>query len=194
MAKKDTVKKSESVKTPHLLVKYNKEVVPALKEKLGAKNNFEVPRITRIVVNVGVGKIMEQEALQKTVWEDVRKISGQAPVYVLAKKAISGFKLREGDKVGVMVTLRGRRMWDFLEKFIVAALPRIKDFQGIPENNFNGSGDCSVGIKEHIVFPEINPDETNYIFGLQVSIATSAKKKEEGVALMKALGFPVRES
>lgn len=181
------------VKTPHLLDKYNQEVVPAMKEKFGFQNNLEVPRITRIVVNVGIGKIMEQEALQKNVWDDIRKISGQAPVYTLAKKAISGFKLRERDKVGVMATLRGRRMWDFLEKFIVGALPRVKDFQGISENSFNGTGNCSVGIKEHIVFPEINPDETNYIFGLQVSIVATAKKKEEGVALLKGLGFPVRE-
>lgn len=188
---KDSVKKV--AKAPHLLEKYNKEVVPALKEQFGFKNSMEVPRITRIVVNVGIGKIMEQESLQKAVWEDIRKIAGQAPVYAIAKKAISGFKLREGDKVGVMATLRGRRMWDFLEKFIVAALPRIKDFQGISQNSFNGTGDCSVGVKEHIVFPEINPDETNYIFGLQVSIVTNAKQKEEGIALLKGLGFPVRE-
>lgn len=183
--------KSQAI--PHLLEKYNKEVVPAMKERFGFKNNLEVPRVTRIVVNVGVGKIMENENLQKAVWEDIRKISGQAPVFSLAKKAISGFKLRERDKVGVTVTLRGRRMWEFLERFIVATLPRIKDFQGIPETNFNDTGNCSVGIKENIVFPEINPDETNYIFGLQVGIVTSAKKREEGVVLLKNLGFPVRQ-
>jgi len=178
---------------PHLQEKYFKEVIPAMKEQFGFKNNLEVPRLTRIVVNAGVGKIMENENLQKNVWEDIRKISGQAPVFSLAKKAISGFKLRQGDKVGVTVTLRGRRMWEFLERFIVAALPRIKDFQGIAETNFNGTGNCSVGVKEHIVFPEINPDETNYIFGLQVAIVTTARKREEGVALLKNLGFPVRQ-
>lgn len=187
-------KKEQATKTSHLLAKYNKEVIPAMKEKFGFKNNLEVPRITRIVVNVGVGKIVEQESLQKNIWEDIRKISGQAPVYALAKKAISGFKLRQGDKVGVKVTLRGKRMWDFLEKLIVATLPRIKDFQGIPATNFNDTGDCSVGIKEHIVFPEINPDETNYVFGLQVSIVTNAKKRDEGIVLLKTLGFPVREN
>jgi len=184
---------AKEAKIPHLQEKYVKEVIPAMKEQFGFRNNLEVPRLTRIVVNVGVGKIMENENLQKSVWEDIRRISGQAPVYTLAKKAISGFKLRQGDKVGVAVTLRGRRMWEFLERFIVAALPRIKDFQGIPETSFNGTGNCSVGIKEHIVFPEINPDETNYIFGLQVVIVTTAKKREEGVALLKNLGFPVRQ-
>jgi len=189
---KDSAK--QSTKAPRLLEKYNKEVIAVMKEKFGFKNNMEVPKITRIVVNVGIGKITEQETLVKNVWEDIRKISGQAPVYALAKKAISGFKLRQGDKVGVMVTLRGKRMWDFLEKLIVATLPRIKDFQGIPETNFNNTGDCSVGIKEHIVFPEINPDDTNYVFGLQASIVTNAKSREEGVALLKGLGFPVREN
>lgn len=177
---------------PHLQEKYAKEVVPAMKEQFGFKNNLEVPRLSRIVVNVGVGKIMENENLQKNVWEDIRRLSGQAPVFAIAKKAISGFKLRQGDKVGVTVTLRGRRMWEFLERMIVAALPRIKDFQGIAETNFNDTGNCSVGFKEQIVFPEINPDETNYIFGLQVTIVTSARKREEGFALLKNLGFPVR--
>jgi large subunit ribosomal protein L5 len=183
---------TKAAKTPHLQEKYLKEVIPAMKEQFGFKNNLEVPRLSRIVVNVGVGKIMENENLQKNVWEDVRRISGQAPVYALAKKAISGFKLRQGEKVGVTVNLRGRRMWEFLERMIVAALPRIKDFQGIAEGNFNDTGNCSVGFKEQIVFPEINPDETNYIFGLQVTIVTTAQKRAEGFALLKNLGFPVR--
>jgi len=193
MAQKTPKAKATSVKNLRLQDKYNQEAVPQMKEKFGFKNNLEVPRLSRIVVNVGIGKITEQESLVKNVWEDIRKITGQAPVYALAKKAISGFKLRQGDKVGIKVTLRGKRMWEFLEKLIMATLPRIKDFQGIPEGNFSGTGDCSVGIKEHYVFPEINPDETSYVFGLQVSIVTTAKKKEEGVALLKGLGFPVRE-
>jgi len=186
--------KSVLAKVPHLLDKYNQEVVPAMKQQFGFKNSLEVPRVSRIMVNVGVGKIAEQEALLKNVFEDIRKIAGQTPVFALAKKAISGFKLKQGDKVGIKVTLRGRKMWEFLEKMTVAALPRVKDFQGIPETNFNETGDCCVGIKEHYVFPEINPDETNYVFGMQVCIVTTAGSRKEGMALLKGLGFPVREA
>jgi len=173
--------------------KYVKEVIPKVKQELGLKNDLEVPRLSRIVVNVGIGKIAAEEPLVKKVVEDIRKITGQQPVFTVAKKAISGFKVKQGDKVGLKVTLRGKRMWDFLERMIVGALPRIKDFQGIPLANITEVGDCSVGIREHIVFPEINPDETNYVFGLQVNIVTTAKTKAEGIAVLKALGFPVRE-
>jgi large subunit ribosomal protein L5 len=172
--------------------KYNKEVVPQVMKELGYDNPLQVPRLSRIVVNVGIGKIASEEALVKKVEADLKKITGQAPAFALAKKAISGFKVKQGDKVGIKVTLRGKRMWDFLERMIVGALPRIKDFQGIALANFNKTGDCSVGIREHIVFPEINPDETNYVFGLQVNIVTTAKTQEEGVVLLKALGFPVQ--
>ncbi|MFH1183352.1 MAG: 50S ribosomal protein L5 [Candidatus Moraniibacteriota bacterium] len=173
--------------------KYVKEVIPKVKQELGLKNDLQVPRLSRIVVNVGIGKIAEQEAQVKKVEEDLRKITGQAPVYAIAKKAISGFKVKEGDKIGIKVTLRGKRMWDFLERLIVGTLPRIKDFQGIAHTNFNQTGDCSVGIREHIVFPEINPDETSFVFGLQVNIVTTAKTQNEGIVLLKALGFPVRD-
>lgn len=172
--------------------KYLKEVVPKVKEELGYENSMQVPRLQRIVVNVGIGKIAEQEALVKKVEEDLKKITGQAPAFALAKKAISGFKVKQGDKVGIKVTLRGKRMWEFLERLIVGTLPRIKDFQGIALTNFNQTGDCSVGIREHIVFPEINPDETSYVFGLQVNIVTTAQTKEAGIAMLRALGFPVQ--
>lgn len=172
--------------------KYSKEVVPQVMKELGYTNALQVPRFKRIVVNVGIGKIAEQEAQVAKVVDDLRKITGQAPVYALAKKAISGFKVKQGDKVGIKVTLRGKRMWEFLERMIVATLPRIKDFSGIPLSNFNNTGDCSVGIREHIVFPEINPDETSFVFGLQVNIVTTAKTREEGVAVLKALGFPIQ--
>ena len=172
--------------------KYFLEAVPKLKEDLKIKNDLEAPRVSRIVVNTGIGKIADQENLVKAIVADLNKITGQKPIFTLAKKAISGFKLKQGSPVGVLVTLRGRRMWEFLERLIVATLPRIKDFQGVGERNFNSSGDCSVGIKEQTVFPEINPDETNFIFGLEVSLVTTAKSKKEGMALLKALGFPVR--
>jgi large subunit ribosomal protein L5 len=174
--------------------KYIKEVIPKVKAELGFKNDLQVPRLERIVVNVGIGKIAEQEPQIAKVVEDLRKITGQAPAFAIAKKAISGFKVKQGDKVGVKVTLRGKRMWEFLERMIVAALPRIKDFSGIPITNFSDTGDCSVGIREHIVFPEINPDETNFVFGLQVNIVTTARTREEGMAVLKALGFPVQHN
>lgn len=177
---------------PALQKKYYEIVVPSVKKQFDLKNNFEVPRIVRIVVNVGIGKIMADERLTKKVWEDIKKITGQSPVYALSKKAISGFKIKQGDKVGIKVTLRGKRMWEFLERLVVATLPRIKDFQGIPENNFGSSGNCSVGIKEQIVFPEINPDETDYVFGLEVCIVTNGNDKNKGIAVLKELGFPIR--
>jgi len=171
--------------------KYAKEVVPALKKQFGWKNDLQVPKITHIVVNAGIGKVRDQEAVVKAIFSDLRKITGQQPVFTLAKQAIAGFKTKQGDRVGIKVTLRGGKMWDFFERLTVAALPRVKDFGGIAEQNFSSAGDCSVGIREHTVFPEINPDETNHVFGLQIAIVTTAKKREEGVALMKALGFPV---
>jgi large subunit ribosomal protein L5 len=172
--------------------KYFKEAVPALKKQFGWQNDLQVPKITHIVVNVGIGKMKDQESQVKAAFSDLREIAGQQPVYTLAKQAIAGFKVKQGDKVGMMVTLRGGKMWDFLERLIVAALPRVKDFQGIAEKNFSSAGDCSVGIKEHTVFPEVNPDEISFVFGLQIAIVTTARKREEGIALLRALGFPVK--
>lgn len=172
--------------------KYNQEVIPKVKEQFKYGNSLQVPRLKRIVVNVGIGKIREQENSVKAVEEDLRRITGQQPVFVAAKQAIAGFKVKQGDKVGVKVTLRGKKMWEFLERLITAALPRVKDFSGIAEKNFDARGNCSVGIKEHTVFPEINPDETNFVFGLQATIVMNAKKKEEGMAVLRALGFPIK--
>jgi len=180
------------MKKPNLKEKYDKEVVPAFKKKFGVKNTLEVPRIQRITINVGAGSEAQRLNHDK-IAKELAKITGQSSVKTLAKKAIAGFKTRQGLPIGLKVTLRGKRMWEFLEKFIVAALPRIKDFQGIPVKNFNEKGDCSVGIKEHIVFPEINPDEADFVFGLQVIINIDSKSKEEGIFILKELGFPVEK-
>ena len=188
------MKKTKSSKNlvPNLKRKYDEEIIPAMKERFGLKNSWEVPRLEKIVVNVGIGSGGQGEAW-KQMEEDIKKITGQAPVYTVARKAISGFKVREGMKVGMKVTLRGRRMWEFLERIIVAAFPRIKDFQGIPKKNFDESGSVSVGIKEHVVFPEINADEVNHTFGLQVSLVLKEGDKEKGIELMRLLGFPVQK-
>ncbi len=180
-------------RVPNFKQKYSEEVIPKVREELKLSNNLAVPRITRIVVNTGIGKIREQENLMKSALHDLRQMTGQQPVFVIAKQAIAGFKIKQGDKVGLKVTLRGNKMWEFLEKLIVAALPNVRDFQGISLSSFGGTGDCSIGIKEHIVFPEINPDEANYIFGLQVNIVTTAKTQAEGISLMKALGLPLQK-
>ena len=183
--------KATKTTQPNLKVKYLKEVLPELKKEFGFKNDLESPRLLKIVVNVGIGKIAGNENAIKHILADVEKITGQKPVVTLAKQAIAGFKVKEGDKVGVKVTLRGRRMWDFLERLIVATLPRIKDFQGIAVTKFGGNGNISLGIKEHFVFPEINPDETDFVFGLEVCIVGTAKNQAEGSFLLKKLGFPL---
>jgi len=181
------------MKKANLQEKYQKEVVPAFKKEFKVKNDLEVPRITRIIINTGTGSISEKDT-QKKVVDELAKIAGQKPVPTLAKKAISGFKVRQGMNVGLKVTLRGKRMWEFLERLITAALPRIKDFQGIPTKNFSEKGDCCLGIKEYEVFPEINPDEVDYSFGLQVCIGIEgAKKKEESIFILSELGFPVQK-
>lgn len=189
MSKATEIKKTGE--EPNLKVKYLNEVLPELKKTFGFRNSLESPRLTRIVVNVGIGKINTNENAIKHILADLEKFTGQKPVVTLAKKAIAGFKLKEGDKVGVKVTLRGKRMWHFLERLVVATLPRIKDFQGISVKKFGNTGNLSLGLKEHFVFPEINPDETDFIFSLQVCISTTARNQEEGAFLLKKLGFPL---
>jgi len=183
-----TKNNKDSVSIPNLKAKY-RAVLPQIKEQFELKNDFEVPQIEKIVVNTGIGSIATDAAME-TIREDLKRITGQSPVFTIAKKAISGLKVREGQKVGIKVTLRGKRMWEFLERMIVSSLPRVKDFQGISLSSFDTSGSCSVGFKEHIVFPEINSDEVVSTFGLQVCIVIKKGDKEKGIALLKALGFP----
>jgi large subunit ribosomal protein L5 len=174
-----------------LLEKYKKEVVPILRDKFGYKNVMAVPRIKKAVVNTGVGKIREvkqQEEIQKYL----SLITGQKVAPRSAKKAIASFKTRKGLVIGYQVTLRGKRMYDFLSRLINVALPRTRDFKGLDPKSFDASGNLTIGVKEHIVFPEIIGEDYRFLFGLEVTVVTTAKKREEGIELLRLLGFPIR--
>lgn len=171
--------------------KYNKEVVAELKKEFKLRNNLEVPRIEKVVVNVGIGKFLKDGNQVKDVEESIKVITGQKPLFTKSRKSIAGFKIREGLEVGIKVTLRGKRMWDFIERLIGAAIPRVRDFQGIKETAVDESGNLNIGIKEHLIFPEIAPEFVKNIFSLQVTVVTSAHSKEKGLALFRKLGFPI---
>lgn len=177
-----------------LLEKYKKHVVPALQKEFGLKNALAVPRIAKVTVNCGVGKFLKDPKVLEDVERDIVRICGQKPVKTKAKKSIASFKTRLGQEIGFKVTLRGGRMWDFLERLVVVALPRTRDFRGIPEQSFDRGGNLSIGIREHFVFPEASGDDVKTIFGLQVVVTTTAKKREHGVVLLKLLGFPIKGS
>ncbi|MFA6382868.1 MAG: 50S ribosomal protein L5 [Parcubacteria group bacterium] len=170
---------------------YNKEAVAEMKKKFGFKNNMQVPRIEKVVVNVGIGKFIKDANLVKDVTATVTMITGQKPLTTKARKSIAGFKIREGLEVGNKVTLRGRRMWDFLDRLVGAAIPRIRDFQGIKESAVDGSGNLNIGIKEHVIFPEIMPENVKNMIGLQVTVVTNAKNREKGLELFRLLKFPI---
>jgi large subunit ribosomal protein L5 len=173
--------------------KYKKEVVPALREKLGDKNNLAMPRIEKVIVNTGIGKFASDEKAVEEIVKDLNFITGQKPVFTLAKKAIAGFKIRQGLKVGLVATLRGRRAFDFIERLISLSLPRSRDFRGIDEKSIDQHGNLNIGIKEQIIFPEISHENIRHIFGMQVTIKTTAKNHQEGLRLFKLLGFPIKD-
>lgn len=177
----------------NLQEKYNKQVVASLTEKFGYKNKLMVPKIIKVTLNAGLGKSKEDGRLIEVAENNFRRISGQKPVVTLAKKAISAFKTREGMKVGMKVTLRGVRMWDFLSKLVAITLPRVRDFRGLDPKSIDRQGNLSIGFKEHIVFPEIKSDEVEKIHGLEVVITTTAKTKAEGESLFRSLGFPLKK-
>jgi large subunit ribosomal protein L5 len=172
--------------------KYKSEVVDSLMKEFSYKSIMQVPEIKSIVLNVGMGEAIQDIKLLESAARELATISGQKAVITRAKKSIAAFKLREGMPVGCKVTLRGERMYDFLEKFISLALPRIRDFRGISSKSFDGRGNYAFGVKEQIIFPEINYDKVASIHGLDVVIVTSAKTNEEGKALLKQLGMPFR--
>lgn len=178
---------------PRLLQKYRKEVIPKMKAKFGYKNNMAVPIVEKVIVNVGIGKAVKDEKLRQHIARDLGLITGQTPSIRPARKAISGFKIKTGMPVGLKVTLHGRRMWEFIDRLINLALPRVRDFRGISSASFEGKGNLTIGIKEHIVFPEIEAEKVKDIFGLEVNVVTTAKTDEEGRELLKLLGFPIRE-
>ncbi|OGE74234.1 MAG: 50S ribosomal protein L5 [Candidatus Doudnabacteria bacterium RIFCSPLOWO2_02_FULL_42_9] len=172
---------------------YKEKSAPALKQQFNLKNSMAVPKIQKVVVNVGVGKTLKDAKMLDAIIEDIRRITGQAPVKTIAKKSIAGFKIREGQVVGVMVTLRGNRMYDFLEKLVRVALPRVRDFRGLDPKKFDRHGNYNVGIKEQIVFPETIREHVDYSFGLEVNIQTSTDDDKQALELLKSLGFPFQK-
>jgi len=171
---------------------YQETIVPKLKEQFGYTNIHQVPKVIKITVNRGLGEASQNAKALESSKEELSTITGQQPVVTRAKKAIAGFKIREGMPVGVMVTLRGDRMYAFLDRLINLALPRIRDFRGISGNSFDGRGNYSLGIREQLIFPEIEYDKIDQIRGMDISIITTAKTDEEGRALLKEMGMPFR--
>lgn len=178
----------------NLQKKFREKIVPELMKEFGHKNSISVAKPEKVSINVGLSKAANNPHFIEDVISDLKLITGQAPVKTRAKKAISGFKIRENQEVGVVVTLRGKRMWDFIERLVNVAIPRIRDFQGIDSKNFDKQGNFSYGIKEQIVFPEISHDDVNTIFGFQVNVKNTATNREEGIRLLKLLGFPIKEA
>jgi large subunit ribosomal protein L5 len=170
--------------------KYNKEIISILEEKFGLKNRMAVPKIDKVTINVGISANKKDEKYLEMVKNTLTRISGQKPVMTKAKNAISAFKIREGNVVGSKVTLRGDRMYDFVDKLINVAFPRVRDFRGVKTSVVDKLGNLSVGFKENLIFGEINSDEVDAVHGLEVTITTTAKTKEEGIELFKAMNFP----
>lgn len=172
---------------------YKKDIVPALQQKFGYKSSMQVPRLHKIVVNMGVGDAVSDPKLLEEAVRDLESVTGQKPSIRKAKKAISNFKLREGLNIGAMVTLRRERMYEFLDRFINIALPRVRDFRGLSDKSFDGRGNYSVGIKEQIIFPEINVDKVTKILGMDITFVTTAKTDAESYELLQAFGIPFRK-
>ncbi|MCK4520603.1 50S ribosomal protein L5 [Candidatus Parcubacteria bacterium] len=179
--------------------KYIKEVVPAMKKKFGYKNSMAVPNVEKVVVNIGFGRMItdktsdEKKKIKAAIVHDLALICGQRPVLTKAKKSISTFKIREGMEIGAKVTLRKQKMHDFLDRLIHIALPRSRDFQGIELKSIDQKGNLTIAIKEHISFPEISPEKTRFLFSFEITIVTTAKKREQGLELLRLLGFPIKK-
>ena len=171
---------------------YREKVAPELIKKFGYKSPMEVPRITKITLNMGVSEAVADKKVMDNAVADLTKIAGQKPVVTKAKKAIAGFKIREQQPIGTMVTLRGVRMYEFLDRFVTVALPRVRDFRGISGRSFDGRGNYNVGVKEQIIFPEIEYDKVDALRGLNISITTTAKSDEEAKALLAGFRFPFK--
>src|SRR6187397_1867221 len=171
---------------------YKKEIVPALTKQFGYKSVMQVPRVSKVVLNMGVGEAIGDKKLLENAAADMQKIAGQKPVVTKARKAIAGFKIREGYPIGCMVTLRQERMYELLDRFVTIALPRVRDFRGISSRAFDGRGNYNIGIKEQIIFPEIEYDKIDALRGLNISITTTAKTDDEAKALLASFKFPFR--
>lgn len=184
----------EALPLPNLQQRYLDRAVPALQKQFDYGNPMQVPQIAKVIVNIGIGEAKDNPRALEAAVNDVRQVTGQQPVVVRARKSVAAFKLRAGMPVGVKVTLRGRRMWQFLEKLVGVALPRIRDFRGVPADDFDGRGNYSLGLREQIIFPEIDYDHIDRIRGMEVVIVTSARTDEEGRALLTELGMPFQRN
>lgn len=183
----------EKKQQPRLKEKYEKEIIPAMMKDFGIKNRMAVPIIKKISLNVGIGKMsVKDNKIVEQVTNSIAKITGQRPVVTISKKSVAGFKLREGMPVGIMVTLRGPRMYEFLDRLVNISLPRVRDFRGLDVKGFDKQGNYSIGIKEYTVFPEIIAESSDIMHGLQVNISLKNADKEKGVALLKYFGFPFK--
>jgi large subunit ribosomal protein L5 len=177
---------------PRMRTKYRKDVVPALMQRFGYKNPMEVPRVDKIVVNMGLGEAVGNPKLIDAALEQLKVITGQKPVVTRAKKSIAGFKLREGMPIGVKATLRRERMWEFFDRLVTLSLPRVRDFRGVSPRAFDGAGNYTLGLREQIVFPEIDFDKVDQVKGLNVTVVTTAKTNQEAKELLVGLGMPFR--
>jgi large subunit ribosomal protein L5 len=177
---------------PRLRIRYNQEIRPALKEQLGLANIMQVPRLEKIVINMGVGRATQQPSLLEGAVRDLQTITGQKALVTRAKMSVAGFKLRENNAIGAKVTLRGDRMWEFLDRLVALAIPRIRDFRGLPANAFDGRGNYTFGVTEQLIFPEVEYDQIDTTRGMDITIVTTARTNAEGRALLDAFGFPFR--
>jgi large subunit ribosomal protein L5 len=184
--------KADAVERPRLKDKYRDEVRGALKDELQIGNVMEVPRFEKIVLNCGVGRATQQQSLLDGAVADLTVITGQKPLVTRAKKSIAGFKLREGNAIGAKVTLRGDRMWEFYDRLVSIAIPRIRDFRGLNPKSFDGRGNYTFGVTEQLIFPEIDYDKIDTVRGMDITIVTTARTDDEGRALLSAMGFPFR--
>ena len=185
---------SDTTTVPRLKARYNDQIREQLKSDLGLGNVMEVPRLEKIVINMGVGDAVAQGSLLEHALTDLSVITGQKPLTTRAKKSIAGFKLREGNAIGAKVTLRGDRMWEFLDRLIALAIPRIRDFRGLPANSFDGRGNYTFGVTEQLIFPEIDYDKIDRTRGMDITIVTTAQTDEEGKALLDAFNFPFKRN
>ncbi|MCU1455949.1 MAG: ribosomal protein [Actinomycetia bacterium] len=183
-----------TVVRPRLKQLFESELRAQLQEELGLRNTMQVPRLSKIVVNSGVGQATQQSSLLDGAVNDLTLITGQKPAVTLAKKSIAGFKLREGNAIGVKVTMRGDRMWEFYDRLVTLAIPRIRDFRGLSSTSFDGRGNYTFGVVEQLIFPEIDYDKIDTIRGMDITIVTTARTDDEGRALLRALGFPFRRA
>ena len=177
---------------PRLKARYDSEIRARLKDELQLANIMQVPRFEKIVINMGVGRATQQASLLEGAVNDLTVITGQKPMVTRARKSIAGFKLREGNAIGAKVTLRGARMWEFFDRLVSIAIPRIRDFRGLPANSFDGNGNYTFGVTEQLIFPEINYDRIDTVRGMDITICTSARTDDQARALMAAFGFPFR--